>query len=163
MLSKLKQLNNEIMHEAIDPKRLQNASLLLKQFKEIGVDTKKSDFDEIQTKLAKLLSLVPNSSINMVYTGLLAPMLVQLVKFEHFPIPADSLAEQVKKSKDLKAKNENFPYDIFDVMVRRDFLKYAHGKKEKDLIYAYNNNVKDLIDYLVLIGLRTGYLSIPTK
>lgn len=134
-LKELKLLKESILSEAKDS-RQKLASIYIKQLKDEGVKTTELD----SMKLGKLMDLVPNSVLNLVYSGILRDITPALLKATSYPIKLDSF------KKDIKLTDSD---NAVERITKMKLFKFESIKKDNDSITYYNKNCKDLIDYIV--------------
>lgn len=156
-MESLTNLRESILHEA-DDKREALAGALLKQFEDLGVKVDPTSRNSITVELGKLLSLIDRASLSMVYKGTLAPILLVLSKFDTYPVKLVNLTPAMNKSTDFGHKSQEFPQDVYANLVKYHFFKWEYIKTPNDALVFYNNNVKDLIHYLLVMGLGEGVL-----
>lgn len=152
-LLELKNLN-----EAVKGRRESNASILLTQLSQLGVKVNPDTRDQMVVELSKVIDLLPYSSISLIYSGLLAPVLTTISKFDTYPIKLKDLDPLMEKATDFKYKGDQFPNDIYEKLVKYKFFKWESLRQQNDALMFSNNNVKDFIHYLLVMGLSKGKL-----
>ncbi len=110
--------------------------MYIKQLKDEGIKTEKLDSRE----LGKLIDLVPNSALNLIYSGILRDITPALLKSTSYPIKLDQF------KKDIKLTDSDHAVERITKM---KLFKFKSIKKDDDSITYYNKNCKDLIDYIV--------------
>lgn len=157
-MNNLVTLRESLLLEAVTGTREKNALTLLKQMEDLGVRVNAKDRDIISIELAKLIDLLPYSSVSMIYSGILAPILIALSKFDTYPVKLKDLTPVLNKSSDFKVKSTDFPADLYEKLVKYKFFKWESLQGTNDALMFYNNNVRDFIHYLLVIGLHKGVL-----
>ena len=136
-LKNIKLLKESILNisEAKD-NRQKLASMYINQLKEEGINTSKLDSRE----LGKLLDLVPNSVLNLIYSGILRDISHAILKLDSLPVKLDEFKKEIKLTD---------PEHAVDRITKMKLFKFESIKKDNDSLTYFNKNTKDLIDYLV--------------
>lgn len=162
LLNEVKQLRKRILGEATTGRREVNASKLLKQLEDLGVDVVAGVRDEIVIQLAKLIDLIPNSAIYLIHKEVLAPVLVAISKFDTYPLKLKDLTPVMLKSISFKFKGDvkgvEYPDWVYNMLTTYNFFKWESLRGSQDALTFYNKNVKDLVNYLLVLGLGEGHL-----
>lgn len=156
-----------LIHEAegMDPRREVVVGKLIDQFKSIGVSfppDQSTQYQSMFSQLTKVLSLLNSTQASAIHRGALAPLLLELVKFEYFPIDPKELATRMQGSAafdKLKAM-KGFPYSLINYYVGSQILAREEKRADSRLIPG-SVNMRDLIDYLRFIRMNSMKVTIP--
>lgn len=136
-LESIKILKESILNvsEARD-NRQKIASMYISQLEKEGIDVSKLD----SRKLGKLLDLVPNSVLNLIYSGILKDISHALLKIDSLPVRINEFKKEIKLTDSEHAVER---------ITKMNLFKFESIKKDNDALTYYNKNCKDLIDYII--------------
>lgn len=151
--------------EGGDPMREPVAGKLIDQFKGLGIELppdQSNQYQSIFSGISKLVSLLSSTQASSVHKGSLAPLLIELAKFDYFPISEPDLTTAMKASEYFsKSKGTpGFPFSMINYYVGSGVLA-RQGKGETKELVPGTVNMRDLIDYLKYVKLGSGRVVVP--